>query len=99
MCKKNHNYVFKTLVVAAGAGTSTETLVVLPGNKWTDAAPLPRTLVSVSFASLNNKFYIMGKYVMVLPSSAQAQDQLEAELALILKYPASTRQASWPPPD
>ena len=60
--KQFHNYVFKTLVVAGGAETSTETLVVLPGNKWTDAAPLPRQLVGNSFASLNNKFYIMGKF-------------------------------------
>ena len=36
---------------------------------------------------------------LVLPSSAQAQAQLDAELALILKYPASaqasTREASY----
>ena len=50
----------KVLIVAGGAGTSSETLVVGPGNVWQEAKPLPRVLVSVSFASLDNKFYILG---------------------------------------
>ena len=34
---------------------------------------------------------LMKATISVLPSSAQVQAQLESELALILKYPASAR--------
>jgi hypothetical protein len=33
---------------------------------------------------------------IILPSSAQAQSQLEAELAIILKYPASAHPSNHP---
>ena len=44
---------------------STEKLVVLPGNEWTEASPLPRKIFSMASVSLNNKVYLVGEEVVI----------------------------------
>ena len=53
----------KVLTVAGGMPDSrSEKLVLLPGNVWEEIASLPRSLLSAGFASMENKFYILGNY-------------------------------------
>ena len=62
----------KILLVAGGLDanneklSSTEIFTVGESTKWTYAAPLPRATNAMSYASLNDKIYFIGKFLPVL---------------------------------